>query len=146
MLYYYNVTYNSYLKEQYSFKLEITWSMTTWELSCVEIGGNVCIGAHMEFDLIHVQFSHMTDLKWIFSHVKINSYVGNVHILSQTPCVHQCIHSLPFLHRRVLRLLMAPSVHYTAWILGLQFCWIFSATRFSYVLGFVYLITYNLDI
>ena len=47
---------------------------------------------------------------------------GNVRQLSQTACMHACTHCLPFIRRRVLRLIMDPSKYqsaYTAWILGL---------------------------
>ena len=44
-----------------------------WELFCVEMVDNVCMRAYRKFDLICVHFPHMTDLKWTFSNVKINS-------------------------------------------------------------------------
>ena len=56
--------------------------------------------------------------QWIqnkFLHWKIStlspSCKRNVHKLSQTSCVHQCIHCHPFLCRRALRLLMDPSAY-----------------------------------
>ena len=40
---------------------------------------NVCMRAYMQFDLICVHFPRMTDLKWIFSNVNINSQsIGGV--------------------------------------------------------------------
>ena len=43
----------------------------------VEMGDNVCTGAHMEFDLINLcklcKFPHRTDLEWTFPSVKNNS-------------------------------------------------------------------------
>ena len=48
-------------------------SITAWELLCVEVVDFVCKRAYMKFDFICVHFSHMTDFKWIFSDVKINS-------------------------------------------------------------------------
>ena len=39
------------------------------------------------------------------------SCVGNVHIFSQTLCLHHCIHCPPFLCKRVLRLLMDLSAY-----------------------------------
>ena len=48
----------------------LTSQLTVWELSCVEMGDNVCIDTHMEFELIYVHVAHMTDLKWIFSNNK----------------------------------------------------------------------------
>ena len=46
---------------------------TVWELSCVEMEDNECTDAHMEFDFIYVHFPHKTDLKLIFSNLKIDS-------------------------------------------------------------------------
>ena len=64
---------------------------------------------------------------------RINFFIGNIHLspscegnvqkLSRTVCMHACTHCLPFLRRRVLRLIMDPSKYqstYTAWILGLK--------------------------
>ena len=50
--------------------LYIDGSITVWELLCVEVVGNICTRAYMQFDLIEVLFHHMTYLKWIFSNVK----------------------------------------------------------------------------
>ena len=47
--------------------------LTAWELNCVEMGDNIFTDAHMEFDFIYVHSPHMTDLKSLFSNVKINS-------------------------------------------------------------------------
>ena len=48
-------------------------ALSAWELSCVEMGNIVCTRAYIQFDLIYVHFPHITNLKWIFSNVKINS-------------------------------------------------------------------------
>ena len=50
----------------------LTGPLTVWELSCIEMGDNLCTDANMEFDLIYVHFPHISDLKWIFSNIKIN--------------------------------------------------------------------------
>ena len=36
---------------------------------------NVCTRAYMQFDFsnLYIHFPHMTDLKWLFSNVKLNS-------------------------------------------------------------------------
>ena len=69
---------------------------------------------HCSFEREWVGKQHSMDLQ-LCLHWKISTLsppcVGNVHISSQTPCVHQCIHCPPFLHRRVLRLLMGPSAY-----------------------------------
>ena len=51
----------------------LTGPLSARDLSCVEMVDNVCTRAYMQIDLICVHFSHMTDLKWIFSNVNINS-------------------------------------------------------------------------
>ena len=39
----------------------LTGQLTARELSCKEMGDNVCTDAHMEFDLTFVHFLHMAD-------------------------------------------------------------------------------------
>ena len=57
----------------------LTGPLSAKELSCVEIWDIVCTRAYMQFDLIYVHFPPMTNLKWIFSNVKINSeYIGDI--------------------------------------------------------------------
>ena len=54
-------------------------SITAWELLCIEVVDYVCMRAYMQFDLIYVHFPHTTDIKWIFSNVKIYSKsIGSV--------------------------------------------------------------------
>ena len=65
----------------------LTIPLSARELSCVEMVDNVCRRSYMQFDSIFVHFPHMTDLKWIFSNVKINSEsIGGV-VFSDT-CTH----------------------------------------------------------
>ena len=51
----------------------LTGPLSAWEVSCVEMVDNVCTRAYRQFELICVHFPQMTDLKWTFSNVKINS-------------------------------------------------------------------------
>ncbi len=62
-------------------------SITAWELLCVEVVDYVCTRAYMQFDLICVYFPLMTDFKWIFSNVKINSESIGVVVFHDT-CTH----------------------------------------------------------
>ena len=65
----------------------LTCPLSVWECSYVEMVDNVCTRAYMQFDLICVHFSHMTDLKWIFSNVKINSEAIGGFVFPHT-CTH----------------------------------------------------------
>ena len=69
--------------------------LSVWELSCVEMGDIVCTCTYTQFDLICVRFHHMTNFKWIFSNVKINSesIVGVVfHAHNLQRCILMNVH------------------------------------------------------
>ena len=81
-------------------------------------------------------------LHWKISTLTLSiSSDGNALKLSKTACMHVCTHCLPFLRRRVLRLIMDPSEYqspYTAWILRLVFSMLqFYVRRGRFLLSFL---------
>ena len=107
-------------------------NMTDFKNNSQSIGSVVCRNCWIKRRLVHV-CGNTTPPLWIqnyFLHWKISTFSPsceeNIYKLSQTSCLHRCIHCHypQFLLRGVLGLLMEPSAYqspfYTSWFLRLR--------------------------